>query len=112
MLARGLTSKILAVVEILGLPVHLVLPPGEAYDNRLCSVLRNNALLPQTMLLADRGYDPDWIKDPCPSARSMGEHSAKNEIESRSASARICIAGPRAYFRSTRQRAWLTFRYK
>ena len=56
----GLTSKIHAVVDTNGLPVHLALTPGEAHDNRLCSVLLS-ALLPQTMLLADRGYDADWI---------------------------------------------------
>lgn len=42
--------------------VHLALTPGEAHDNRLCSVLLS-ALLPQTMLLADRGYDADWIRE-------------------------------------------------
>jgi transposase len=36
--------------------------PGEAHDNRLCSVLLS-ALLPQTMLLADRGYDADWTRE-------------------------------------------------
>jgi Transposase DDE domain len=45
-----------------GLPVHLALTPGEAHGNRLCSVLLS-ALLPQTMLLADRGYDADWIRE-------------------------------------------------
>ncbi len=30
--------------------------------NRLCSALLS-ALLPQTMLLADRGYDADWIRE-------------------------------------------------
>jgi transposase len=45
----GLTSKIYAVVDTNGLPVHLALTPGEAHDNRLCSVLLS-ALLPQTML--------------------------------------------------------------
>jgi transposase len=55
----GLTSKIHAVVDANGLPVHLALTPVEAHDNRLCSVLLS-ALLPQTMLLADRGYDADW----------------------------------------------------
>jgi transposase len=54
----GLTSKIHAVVDTNGLPVHLALTPGEAHDNRVCSVLLS-ALL--TMLLADRGYDADWI---------------------------------------------------
>jgi transposase len=54
----GLTSKIHAVVDTNGLPVHLALMPGEAHDNRLCSVLLS-ALLPQTMLLADRGYSKE-----------------------------------------------------
>ena len=42
----GLTSKIHAVVDTNGLPVHLALTPGEAHDNRLCSVLLS-ALLPR-----------------------------------------------------------------
>ena len=58
----GLTSKIHAVVDTNGLPFHLALTPGEAHDNRLCSALLS-ALLPQTMLLADRGYDADWIRE-------------------------------------------------
>jgi transposase len=35
--------------------------PGETHDNQLCSVLLSE-LRPQTMLLADRGYDADWIR--------------------------------------------------
>jgi transposase len=35
----GPTSKVHAVVDTNGLPVHLALTPGEAHDNRLCSVL-------------------------------------------------------------------------
>jgi transposase len=58
----GLTSKIHAVVDTNGLPVHLALSPGEAHDNRLCSTLFG-ALLPKTMFLADRGYDADWIRE-------------------------------------------------
>jgi transposase len=45
-----------------GLPVYLALTPGETHDNRLCAVLLG-ALLPKTMLLADRGYDADWIRE-------------------------------------------------
>jgi transposase len=41
-----------------GLPVHLALTPGEAHDNRLCSVLHCF----HERLLADRGYDVDWIR--------------------------------------------------
>jgi transposase len=57
----GLTSKIHAVVDTNGLPVRLGLTPGEAHDNRLCPILLSN-LRPRTMLLADRGYDADWIR--------------------------------------------------
>jgi transposase len=58
----GLTSKIHAVVDSNGLPIRLALMPGETHDNRLCSALLS-ALLPQTMLLANRGYDADWIRE-------------------------------------------------
>jgi transposase len=37
-------------------------PSGETHDNRPCSVLLS-ALLPQSMLLADRGYGADWIRE-------------------------------------------------
>jgi transposase len=61
--SRGrLTSKIHAVVDTNGLPVYLALTPGEAHANRLCSVLLG-ALLPKTMLLADRGHDADLIRE-------------------------------------------------
>ncbi len=60
--SRGrLTSKVHAVVDANGLPVRLDLSPGEAHDNRLCPVLLAG-LLPKTMVLADRGYDADWIR--------------------------------------------------
>jgi transposase len=56
----GLTNKVHAVVDANGLPVRLGLTPGEAHDNRLCPVFLAG-LRPQTMLLADRGYDADRI---------------------------------------------------
>jgi len=54
----GLTTKIHAVVDTNGLPVQIGLTPGETHDNQLCSVLLSE-LRPQTMLVADRGYDAD-----------------------------------------------------
>jgi transposase len=57
----GLTSKVHVVVDANVLPVRLGLTPGEAHDNRLCSVLLAE-LRPQTIVLADRGYDADWIR--------------------------------------------------
>jgi transposase len=36
----------------------------------------------QTMLLADRGYDADWIQGACPPARSVGKRSSeRNRID-------------------------------
>ena len=58
----GLTSKIHAVVDASGLPTRLGLTPGETHDNRLCSVLLAE-LQPRATLLADRGYDADWIRE-------------------------------------------------
>jgi transposase len=57
----GLTSKIHAVVDTNGLPVRLALTAGEAHDNRLAGRLLSR-LKSGTMLLADRGYDADWIR--------------------------------------------------
>ena len=57
----GLTGKVHSVVDANGLPVRLGLTPGEAHDNRLCRLLLDG-LRPRTMLLADRGYDADWIR--------------------------------------------------
>src|SRR3954464_12547614 len=57
----GLTSKIHAVVDSSGLPIRLALTTGEAHDNRLASKLLSR-LESGSMLLADRGYDADWIR--------------------------------------------------
>src|SRR5689334_5644750 len=57
----GSTSKIHAVVDGNGLPVRLALNPGGAHDVRLAGKLLSR-LKSGTMLLADRGYDADWIR--------------------------------------------------
>jgi transposase len=57
----GLTSKIHVVVDTNGLPVRLALTAGEAHDNRLAGKLLSR-LKSGSMLLADRGYDADWIR--------------------------------------------------
>jgi transposase len=57
----GLTSKIHALVDTNGLPVRLALTAGEVHDNRLAGKLLSR-LKSGTMLLADRGYDADWIR--------------------------------------------------
>src|SRR5262245_53103310 len=57
----GLTSKIHVVVDTNGLPVRVALTAGEAHDNRLAGRLLSR-LQSGAMLLADRGYDADWIR--------------------------------------------------
>jgi transposase len=58
----GLTSKIHALVDANGLPVRLAVTPGEAHDNRLAGKLLSR-LKAGSMLLADRGYDADQIRE-------------------------------------------------
>lgn len=57
----GLTTKVHAVVDALGLPIKLSLSEGQAYDghqaNALLSDLPSNA-----MVIADRAYDADAIR--------------------------------------------------
>lgn len=59
--SRGLTSKIHALVDANGLPVRLALTAGEAHDNRLADKLLSR-LESDSMLLAYRRYDADWIR--------------------------------------------------
>ena len=58
----GSTSKIHALVDRNGLPVLLALSPGEAHDIRLAGKLRSRPKS-GSMLLADRGYDADRIRE-------------------------------------------------
>jgi transposase len=58
----GLTSKIRALVDTKGLEIRLAVTRGEAHDNRLAGKLLSR-LRAASMLLADRGYDADWIRE-------------------------------------------------
>jgi transposase len=57
----GLTTKVHALVDANGLPLELVLTPGQAGDcpvaARLLGHLREN-----TIVLADKAYDADWLR--------------------------------------------------
>ena len=87
----GLTSKIHAVVDSNGLPVRLALSPGEAHDVRLAGRLLSR-LKSGSMLLADRGYDADWIRA-LAMKRARGPTSRRQAIAAiRSASALIPTA--------------------
>jgi len=57
----GLTTKIHAVVDALGLPIKLSLSEGQAYDGHQAAALLRD-LPPKAMVLADRAYDADAIR--------------------------------------------------
>jgi Transposase DDE domain len=68
--------KIHAVVDTNGLPVRLGLTAGEAHDNRLALSLLSR-LRSGSMLLADRGYDADWIRAFATERGVVGQRSAQ-----------------------------------
>ena len=76
----GLTSKIHAVVDTNGLPVRLALTAGEAHDNRLADKLLSR-LKSGSMLLADRGYDADWIRALAARKGALGQHPAEMQSQ-------------------------------
>ena len=57
----GLTTKVHAVVDALGLPIKLALSEGQAYDGHQAKGLLGD-LPPKAMVLADRAYDADAIR--------------------------------------------------
>ena len=57
-----MTTKIHAVVDAKGLPIRLGLTPGQAYDGESAMELLN-ALPENAMVLADKAYDANAIRE-------------------------------------------------
>ncbi len=57
----GLTTKVHAVVDAQGLPLELLLTPGQAADCPAAARLLGR-LRPGAILLADKAYDADWLR--------------------------------------------------
>jgi transposase len=57
----GLTTKVHAVVDAQGLPLELLLTPGQAADCPAAAQLLGR-LRPGAILLADKAYDADWLR--------------------------------------------------
>ena len=57
----GLTTKVHALVDANGLPLELTITPGQAGD---CPEAANllMRLEPGSIMLADKGYDADWLR--------------------------------------------------
>ena len=57
----GLTTKVHALVDARGLPIKLVLTAGQTHDSQAAATLLED--LPENaVVLADKGYDADWIR--------------------------------------------------
>lgn len=70
----GLTTKIHAVVDANGNPVHLKLTEGQAHDGRSADDMLDSVGKGQT-LLADRAYDSDALRE------TLAERGAKANIK-------------------------------
>jgi len=57
----GLTTKIHALTDARGLPLELVLTLGQAGDCPVAEQLLG-WLQPDTIVLADKAYDADWLR--------------------------------------------------
>jgi len=58
----GLTTKIHAVTDARGLPIRFALTPGQAHDGQTAAELLGH-LAEGCIVLADKAYDADWIRD-------------------------------------------------
>ncbi len=58
----GLTTKIHALVDAEGRPIRITLTPGQAHDGTTADALLND-LKPGAILLADKAYDSNAIRD-------------------------------------------------
>src|SRR6478752_2087265 len=58
----GLTTKIHVVVDAQGLPIRLGLTAGQTHDGQIVDRLLDH-LGPRTIVLADKAYDADRIRD-------------------------------------------------
>ena len=57
----GLTTKVHALTDAHGLPLELVLTPGQAADCPVAAQLLGH-LRENTIVLADKAYDADWLR--------------------------------------------------
>ncbi len=58
----GLSTKIHALTDARGLPIKLVLTPGQSHDSQAAASLLGD-LEEGCVVLADKAYDADWIRD-------------------------------------------------
>jgi transposase len=78
----GLTTKVHALVDARGLPLELILTPGQAADCPAAAHLLGR-LRAGTILLADKAYDADWLRDEIAQAARDARERRKQELRDR-----------------------------
>lgn len=73
----GLTTKIHAVVDADGRPISLDLTAGQAHDIRMAEPMLQ-AMRKGTILLADRAYDTNALRDLAKEKQAWANIPAKN----------------------------------
>ena len=71
----GLTTKIHALVDANGMPITIKLTEGQAHDGRSAADMLDN-LQPGQILLADRAYDSNALREAMTAQGALGEHPA------------------------------------
>ncbi len=57
----GLTTKVHALVDARGLPIRMMLTAGQVHDSQAVPALLDG-LAADEVVVADKGYDADWIR--------------------------------------------------
>ena len=82
----GLTTKVHALVDARGLPVRMVLTAGQVHDSQAAAELLAG-LEADSVVLADKGYDADWIR-----AMIEARDAAPNIPAKRNRTQRFCFS--------------------
>ena len=74
----GLTTKIHVVVDAQGLPIRLGLTAGQAHDGQIADTLLDH-LGPRTIVLVDKAYDADRIRELIQEQGATPQHPPKEQ---------------------------------
>lgn len=86
----GLTTKIHALVDAGGRPIHLKLTEGQAHDGRSAADMFET-IVAGNILLADRAYDSDALRG------AMAERGARANVKPMPNRVNIPLFSPRLY---------------
>ena len=92
----GLTTKIHALVDARGRPIHLKLTEGQAHDGRSAADMFET-IVAGNILLADRAYDSDALHYTLKGRGAMAERGAWANVKPMPNRVNIPLFSPRLY---------------